>query len=86
VTDPAVEVAVQERERGHPQDDPPAGSQELAEFGQSAVVVFDVLQDVDQDHAVKRTVRDGRVDRPVQDLHRLRAQEPLAQPADAALR
>jgi hypothetical protein len=85
VTDPPVEVTVEKRECGYPQDDSPTGSQKLAEFGQGAVVVLDVLQDVNQYHAVEGTMRGGRVDGSVQNLHRLLTREPLAQPADASL-
>src|ERR1700722_15082859 len=69
VTDLAVEVTVEERKCGYPQDGSPAGPQEPAEFSQGAVVVLDVLQDVDHYHAVEGTAGDGRVDGPVQDLH-----------------
>src|ERR1700722_4315784 len=85
VTDLAVEVTVKERECGYPQDDSPAGPQEPADFSQGAVVVLDVLEDVDQYHAVEGTAGGGRVDGSVQGLHRLLTRESLAQPADAPL-
>src|SRR3984885_10196524 len=85
VTDLPVEVTVEQRECGYPQDGSPSGSQEPGEFSQRAVVVLDVLEDVDQYHAVEGAVGGGRVDGSVQDLHRLLTRESLAQPADAPL-
>jgi hypothetical protein len=54
MADLAIELGVKDRESRYPQDKPAPWFQRLPQMSQRGIIVFYVLQDIDQDGRVER--------------------------------